>query len=227
MRYDRLRLMNPNLSKIQDHTILIFGLGGVGGHLAEAIARTGYRRIILVDKDTVEITNLNRQLVALTSTIGKTKTSIMEERIHDIDPSIEVVTHGVEVNTSNVESLISSVDFVCEAIDDLSAKVAIAKVCQEKQIPLLASMGFANKFDPSKITLSKLNQTSVDPLAKAYRTKLRQSNLSLDGMVVFSTETPHQNGTSTLGSNAFVPASAGLYMASYVYDYFAKKENQS
>ena len=227
MNLSRLELITENLDEIRNHTILIFGLGGVGSFAAEAIARSGFTHLILVDKDTVDPSNLNRQLVGLTSTIGEAKTKVMADRIKDIHPEAIIDSYQVEVNIDTVEQFFTGqVDFIVEAIDDLDAKILIAKEATKRNIPLVASMGFANKFDPTKIKIAKANQTSVDPLAKKYRYELKQLGMEINPIVVYSDEVPTKPkmGESKLGSNAFVPSSAGLVLASVVFNYFRKEE---
>ncbi|MGD9909357.1 MAG: ThiF family adenylyltransferase [Candidatus Izemoplasmatales bacterium] len=226
MDLSRLELITPHLDEIRNHTILIFGLGGVGSFAAEAIARCGFHHLILVDKDTVDPSNLNRQIVGLTSTIGKAKTNVMEERIKDINPDVIVDAFYQEVSLDTIDSFfLSKVDFIVEAIDDLDAKIIIAKMAQEKNIPLVASMGFANKFDPTKIKIARANQTHTDPLAKKYRYELKQQGVDLSPLVVFSEENPTKpiGNHAKLGSTSFVPSSAGLLIASIVFNYYRKE----
>lgn len=226
MDLSRLALITPHLEDIRNHTILIFGLGGVGSFAAEAIARCGFHHLIIVDKDTVDPSNLNRQIVGLTSTIGKEKTSVMAERIKDINPDVLVEAIYQEVNRDTIHSFfLSQVDFIIEAIDDLDAKILIATIAKEKNIPLVASMGFANKFDPTKIKIARANQTHTDPLAKKYRYELKQHGLDFNPMVVFSEEVPTKPKSSEakLGSTSFVPSSAGLMIASIVFNFYRKE----
>ncbi len=230
MRFDRLKAITANLDRIQDHHILIFGLGGVGSFAAESIARSGFSQITLVDFDTVDETNLNRQLIALESTIGKAKVDVMKQRILDINPLCEVIINNKKVSTDNIESFFTTkVDFIIEAIDDLDAKIRIVTQAYQKNIPLIAAMGFANKFNPEMVKIAKLNQTSMCPLARKYRYELKKISETYNPTVVFSLEKPITSfieGVS-LGSTPFVPSVAGLMMGAYVFKYFQNEgENQ-
>jgi tRNA A37 threonylcarbamoyladenosine dehydratase len=229
MRFNRTEsLIGQNLmEKLQNHTILIFGIGGVGSYACEAISRSGFQKIIIVDDDIVDISNINRQLIALDDTIGLPKVEVMKQRILNINPSCEVLTFMERVDEKNISHFFSQkIDFVLECIDDLKAKVEIAAYAEKHNIPIIASMGFANKTHPELIQISSVNKTSVCPLAKAYRYAFRNSGLSLKIPVVFSTEEPIKPvGNVTLGSTAFVPSSAGLLMASYVFNKLLKLED--
>jgi len=222
MRFNRSEaLVGENrFAQIQNHTILIFGLGGVGSFAAEAIARSGFHKIILVDQDRVDITNINRQLIALDSTVGMAKVEVMKARILDIYPECLVTTFESHVSPDNIELFFTEhVDFVLDCIDDMSAKIAIATFTDSHQIPLIAAMGFANKQHPEQISITTVNKSSVCPLAKSYRSALRKQGLPLNTTIVFSTETPVvPKGNVKLASTAFVPSSAGLLMASYVFN---------
>jgi len=223
MSFERMKELCPNLETLQNHSILIFGLGGVGSYAAEAIARMGFKKIILVDYDSIEASNINRQLYALHSTIGMKKTEVAKERIKDIHPEVDVTIYSTQVSQNNIDIFFTKpIDFIIEAIDDLPAKLEIASYAERNNIPILSSMGFANKIDPTQIEIKKLKQTTVDPLAKKLRYLFKQAGLSLDLPVVFSKEQPlvPQIGNTKLGSISFVPSAAGLIMASYVYHYF-------
>lgn len=223
MSFERMKELCRDLESLQNHSILIFGLGGVGSFATEAIARMGFKKLILVDYDTVDETNINRQLYALQSTIGHKKTDIASNRIKDINPTVELTVYAQKVTKENIELFFQEkVDFIVEAIDDLPSKVEIASYAEKNNIPMISSMGFANKVDPSQIEIKKLKQTTVDPLAKKLRYLFKQAGLSLELPVVYSKEQPlvPQLGNTKLGSISFVPSAAGLRMASYVYHYF-------
>lgn len=225
MRFERLKAITPDFERITDHTILIFGLGGVGSFAAEAIARSGFQRILLVDYDAVDPTNINRQIIALEDTVGKIKTELMKERILNINPQCHVTVFTEKVTNANIESFfVNKVDYVLECIDDLHAKIEIAKYTEMRNIHLIASMGFANKFDPTKIQISPLNKTTVCPLARAYRHQIKAANLSVKREVVYSTEIPSKpEGNIKLGSTAFVPSVAGLFLAAHVFNFYRQE----
>lgn len=232
MRFNRLENLigKTNSHDLQDKTIAVFGLGGVGSFAAEALVRSGIGHIKVIDYDVVDITNMNRQLIALTSTVGRLKTEVFKERALDINPNMDIDTYHLKVNFDNInEILLGRIDFVLDCIDDVEGKLALVEYCQKNDIRLLMSLGFANKFHPEMIRISSLNQTMVCPLAKSMRRKVKERGLDLQVTCVYSQEKPSEViDKSVLGSTAFVPSSAGLMMSSYVInqlleDKFMKK----
>lgn len=216
-RYKRLEMIvgQEAVQKLKRSKVLIFGLGGVGGSCVEALVRSGIRKITIIDGDQVDVTNLNRQLIALESTIGERKTQAMADRLMAIDSSVQVEKIDSFILPEDDWSIeISDFDFVVDAIDTVASKVEIARRCKQAGIPLIAAMGFGNKLDPTQIEIAKLSETSICPLAKAYRKKLRQEGI-IDVAVAFSKEVPAISSRPP-GSTAFVPAAAGLCMAAYV-----------
>ncbi|MDA3931266.1 MAG: tRNA threonylcarbamoyladenosine dehydratase [Tenericutes bacterium] len=228
MRFNRLEnLISENgLQKLHDKFVIVFGLGGVGSFAAEALVRSGIGHLVVVDYDTVDITNINRQLIALESTIGEYKTQVFLNRAKDINPEIEIEVVNQKVTEDNVfEILKRKPDFVLDCIDDVFAKVELAKACQSLGIPIILAMGFANKFHPEMIRLSVLKKTSVCPLAKVMRRKFKDAGLSMDIPVVYSEEKPAEViDKQILGSTAFCPSSAGLMMASFVINNLIESE---
>ncbi len=223
-------LVGPEkLKLLRTRTVLVCGLGGVGSFCAEALARSGLGGMTLADFDAVAPTNLNRQLVALRSTIGQKKADVMASRIKDIDPAVAVRTFTEPIAPDNLDLLLDPApDYVVDAIDDVSAKVALIARCVERNIPIVASMGFANKLDPAQIRLSTIDKTAVDPLAKTVRLRLRAQGVLAKVPVVYSTEPPLRSlveGTR-LGSCSFVPSVAGLYLASHVIHALLSEEPQ-
>ncbi len=214
------------LSAIKKKTVIVYGLGGVGGYACEALVRSGVGTVHLVDFDRIEPSNINRQIIALTSTIGLMKTDVFAQRIHDINPSCEVHIH-THAYSHQTETYFADldVDFVIDAIDDVNAKVHLLKMYRLHGVPIISSMGFANKMHPEKIRMAYLKDTSVCPLARTIRRRLRKEDVSLDIPVVFSTEKPMKplEQVIKLGSNAFVPSTAGLYMASYVINQWTEE----
>lgn len=209
-----------NLAKIQSKTVLIVGLGGVGGYACESIVRSGVGKIIIVDKDVVDITNLNRQIIATQETIGKSKCEVIRERMLSINPKLEVKSYEMFVSTDNFDIIFEDkIDYVVDAIDTMSTKVALWKYCQEKGVKIISSLGMARRLDPSKICITKLAKTENDPMARALRGIARKNGVSLDIPVVFSKELPLEDSKSeksNLGSMTFVPATAGLMCGYYV-----------
>ncbi|MDO4711658.1 MAG: tRNA threonylcarbamoyladenosine dehydratase [Peptostreptococcaceae bacterium] len=220
-----LLLGESAMQKLASSHVAIFGVGGVGSFAAEAIARSGVGEITLVDFDDIDISNINRQIPALLSTVGKSKVKTMAERIKDIDPDIKLHVIDKKYMPENSDEFFSEVrfDFVVDAIDIITAKLFLIQTCKQKNIPIISSMGMGNKIDPTRITLTKLSKTHMDPLAKVMRKELKDRGIyELD--VVFSDEKPRKpkQSISSQGkrelpaSCAFVPPVAGLMMASYV-----------
>ena len=203
--------------RLTDSAVMIFGIGGVGSFTAEAVARCGVGKLVLVDHDTVSLSNINRQLIADTSTVGQKKTSVMAERIRRISPECQVVEKSVFVTPENAEEIISSekVDFVADAIDNVSAKIAIIQYCKENNIGIISSMGTGNKLDPLKFAIDDISKTSVCPLARVMRRELKIRNIT-DVDVLFSTEEPKVKGQRTPASISFVPSVAGLLIARHI-----------
>ena len=230
-RTERL-IGKDNLEKLKNKNVIIFGLGGVGSYVAEALARCGIGRMTVVDKDTVDITNINRQLYALHSTVGKNKADVAKERILDINPNCEVTAIVKMYLPENSEEFkLSQYDYIVDAIDNVTAKIDLAIKSQELGIPMIASMGTGNKLDPTAFKITDIYKTSVCPLAKVMRRELKKRNVK-HLKVVYSKEEPiapientetEQTGAdvaskrrSTPGSVAFVPSVVGLLIASEV-----------
>ena len=211
--------------KLIGSSVMIFGIGGVGSFTAEAISRCGVGKIILVDFDTVSLSNINRQLIADTTTIGKKKTSVMAERIKNINPDCTVIEKDVFVTAENAVEIIKSeeVDYVIDAIDNVTAKIAIIEYCKANNISIISSMGTGNKLDPFKFKIADIQKTSVCPLARVMRYELKKRNIK-NVKVLFSKEiplTPADCGEpsqkrKTPGSMSFVPPVAGMIIAGEV-----------
>lgn len=225
--FSRLELLlgEKKISSLTEKTVLILGVGGVGGYVAEALARSGIGRIILVDADCVDITNINRQLIALHSTIGKKKVELWKQRIYDINPNCEVFTIDSFITAENLELLFChSIDFFVDACDTVETKKCVMKKCLELTIPFLSCMGTAKKMDPSKLEIVDIRNTYNDPLARIMRKFVRDEKLQGKILVLFSEELPMEG--EGLGSTAFVPSSAGLLIASYVVCSFLKQKKE-
>lgn len=206
------------LQKLKKSKVIIFGVGGVGSFAAEAIARSGIGEIALVDRDTVSESNINRQLIALNSTIGKDKVLVMAERIADINPDCKVITHKVFYNDEN-DIDISDYDYVIDAIDTVSAKIKLICAADKVNVPIISSMGTGNKLCPQLFEVSDIFKTSVCPLSKVMRRELKKRNIN-KLKVVYSKEEPKQYGSDTItrtpASISFVPPVAGMIIASEV-----------
>ena len=218
MKFQRLKLLigEENFSKLNAATVAVFGVGGVGSFAVEALARSGVGHLILIDKDDIDETNINRQLHALTSTIGKSKVEVMRQRIFDINPSARVDTiQKFFLPDENVEDFfICRYDYVVDAIDTLTAKIFLVEECARREIKIISSMGAGNKLDPTKFKVADIFQTSVDPVAKILRKKLKEHGIK-NLKVVWSDETPRPV-KNFIGSVSFVPSVAGLILAGEV-----------
>lgn len=219
MIFERLQLITKEvgLQKLQNSTVLVLGLGGVGGHACEALARSGVGTLVIVDRDVVDETNINRQIVALHSTIGRPKTDVMKQRILDINPECKVIPYHAFYNLETKEEILShSFDFICDCIDTVTFKIDIIKESIQRKIPIISSMGAGNKVDPERFEIEYLHKTTYDPIAKVIRKKLRSERIEAKIPVVYSKEVPIQTNSTVIGSTAFNPSVAGLLMAGYV-----------
>ena len=210
------------MNKLKNSRVIIFGVGGVGGYVIEALTRSGFKQIDIVDFDSVSLTNINRQIIALHSTVGKLKIDVMKERMLDINPNIVVNTYPVFLDGTNIESFnLSQYDYVVDAIDSVTSKLLLIEYCVKNNIKIISSMGTGNKLDPSLFKISDISKTSVCPLAKVIRYELRKRGIN-HLKVLFSTETPIKNFVEGEGNKlapssiSFVPSSAGLLIASEV-----------
>ena len=218
-QYQRSEMLfgSDAMQRLRNAEVAVFGIGGVGGHAAEALARSGVGRIHLIDSDRVALSNLNRQAVALHSTIGMYKVDVMLERIKDIDPDIEVITHKTFFSEETVgEFDFSRFDMVIDAIDSVPSKLLLIECATAQSCGIVSSMGAGNKLDPTAFEVADIYSTSVCPLARALRSQLRRRGIrSLK--VVYSKEQPvippKEDGRAVPASNAFVPATAGLILA--------------
>jgi tRNA A37 threonylcarbamoyladenosine dehydratase len=231
---NELAIGKEGLEKLANSTVAVLGVGGVGSFSVEALARSGIGRIVMVDKDVIDITNINRQIPALLSTIGKAKVDVMKERIADINPDCEVIGLKMFYTEETYEQFFDyRPDFVIDASDTISYKVHLMKECLKRDIPIISSMGAANKMDPTRFRIVDISKTHTDPIAKVIRTKLRKEGIKKGIPVVFSDESPiviREDVRKVVGndkasirkakmppsSNAFVPSVCGLIMASYV-----------
>lgn len=221
------------VEKLNNSYVALFGVGGVGSYAAEALARAGVGRILLVDNDTVSLSNINRQLCALHSTIGKYKADVVAERLADINPNIKVTVRKEFLLPENAHSFdFSEFDYVIDAIDTVSGKLSIAEGCVKAGTPMISCMGTGNKLDPSAFRVTDISKTNTCPLARVMRRELRAHGIN-HLPVVYSVEeaiTPAQkitaeNGKSVPASISFVPSVAGLIAASEAIKYIIGKEN--
>ena len=209
------------VASLWDKRVLVFGLGGVGGHCVDALSRSGIGHFGIVDHDVVSISNINRQLIATRSSIGKKKVDVMEAHLLDINPDIKVQKYDLFYLPETADSIdFSSYDYVVDCIDTVAAKVEIIERCYKLGVPVISALGCGNKLDPTQLAIKDIFETSNDPLAKVLRQKLRKLGIpSLK--VVTSLEQPmkplfNPEEKHVPGSSAFVPSSAGILMAKAV-----------
>jgi len=221
--FDRTQMLlgADTMNMLKKKKIIVFGVGGVGGFTVEALVRAGIYHIAIVDYDTVDVTNINRQIIALHSTIGRRKVEVMEERIRDINPDAEVTAFAEKLTQENIEAFrLGEYDYIVDAIDDVPAKLLLIKTANELNVPILSSMGTGNKFDPSLFRIDDIRRTNTCPLAKAIRKETAKMGIKRL-KVLFSTEVPHreeypEDGSRAPSSISFVPSTAGLLIASEV-----------
>lgn len=217
-RFQRLSLLigEQKVLDLSSKTVLILGLGGVGGYVCEALARSGVGNLMLVDFDRIDITNINRQIIALTSTVGKKKVDVFQERIHDINPHCHVVCCDKMIHEENYLDLFQNkIDYFVDCCDSIKTKEVVIEYALTHSIPILSCMGTGNRMDPSQLEIIDIRKTSGDPLAKTIRKFLRDEKISEKLMVLCSRELP-KKVEGAISSNSFVPASAGLLMSSYI-----------
>lgn len=213
------------VARLADARVAVFGVGGVGGYVCEALARTGVGAIDLFDSDNVSVSNINRQIIALHSMVGRPKAEVMRERILDINPDCKVCVHNVFYLPENADQFpLDGYDFIADAIDTVSAKIELAVRAKKTGVPIISAMGTGNKLDPSRLTVSDLSKTSGCPLARVMRRELKSRGIT-HLRVVYSDETPvtppadapealaDAHKRTPPGSVSFVPSVAGLLMA--------------
>jgi tRNA A37 threonylcarbamoyladenosine dehydratase len=231
---NELAIGKEGLDLLKNSTVAVLGIGGVGSFAAEALARSGVGRLVLVDKDDVDITNVNRQIHALLSTVGQQKVELMRDRVKEINPDCEVIALKMFYTEETYEQFFElGLDYVIDASDTIIYKIHLMKECLKRNIKIISSMGAANKMDPTRFQIADISKTHTDPLAKVIRTKLRKEGIIKGIPVVFSDESPiviREDVRKVVGndeaqirkakmppsSNAFVPSVAGLIAASWV-----------
>ena len=232
-----LLVKEEGIQKLQNANLLIIGLGGVGSFAAEFLGRAGVGKMTIADGDTVDITNINRQLPALHSTVGKKKTELVAERLMDINPELQLTIISTFLNPENMDETLDgqNFDYILDCIDSVSPKISLIKAAKKRKIKVISCMGAGGKKDPSKVLVRDLSKTNNCYLAKQIRKRLKkESNIVKGVKCVFSTELQDEkslkltDGTnykrSFYGTNSFIPALFGLYAAAEVINYLIKKE---
>ena len=205
-----------NINKLKNSTIAVFGIGGVGSYVIESLARCGVGNLVLIDNDIVDITNINRQLIADTTVIGKNKVDVAKERLLKINPEINVITHKLFFSENSSKDLISnSYNYIVDCIDSVSSKLYLIETAINNNINIISCMGTGNKLSPCQFEVSDIYKTSVCPLAKVIRKELSKKGIK-KLKVVYSKETPIKTNSKYPASISFVPATAGLILASEV-----------
>jgi len=204
---------------LQKSSVLVIGLGGVGGHAVETLVRSGVGEIIIVDQDIVDESNINRQIIALHSTIGIPKTTVTKKRLLDINKDLRITAYHTFYNLETKNKIFNhKIDYVIDAIDTVTFKIDIIKECLNRHIPFISVMGQGNKLHPELLEISEITKTSYDPLAKIIRVKLRKENIKGKVPVIYSKEEPHSQDTTKRApaSSSLVPPAAGILAASYI-----------
>ena len=223
LKRTELLLGRESIEKLKNSYIAIFGIGGVGGYTAEALARSGVGKLDLIDNDTVALSNINRQIIALHSTVGRYKVDVMKERISDINPDADVNAIRCFFLPKNKDEFdFGKYDYIVDAVDTVSAKIAIIEEAKRAGVPVISSMGAGNKLHPEMFELADISKTSVCPLAKIMRNELKKRRIT-DVKAVYSKEPPiksgvidEKSGKPVPGSISFVPSAAGLIIAGEV-----------
>lgn len=220
--YNRTEMLlgSDKLNVLKSSKVLLLGIGGVGSFVLEALARVGIMNITIVDKDIVDITNINRQIIATTKTIGMYKVNVAKERVLNINPNITVTDIKLNLNSENISNIIDDTyDYVIDCIDDFKAKISVIEYCYDNNIKIISSMGMANKLNPLNIKVSDIFKTSQCKLAKKVRKTLKELHIE-KLKVVYSVEETKEilttNNDGILGSVSFVPSVAGLIIASEI-----------
>lgn len=218
--YQRTEIVLGDITKLKNSHVCVCGIGGVGSYTVEALARSGIGTLTLIDKDIIDITNINRQIIAMSSTIGLDKVKAAYNRIKDINSDIVLNCFKVDLNEKNISEYISNnIDYVVDSVDNIDTKVSLINYCNKNNIRIISCMGMAKKINPLDIKVTDIYKTEVCPLAKIMRKKLKESNIKKQ-KVVFSIENPiitdKEKYGNILGSVSFVPSVAGLVIASEV-----------
>ena len=217
--FERLELLigKEKLCQIEKEKILIVGVGGVGGACAVSLIRSGIKNIVIIDFDIVDVSNINRQVVAFNSTIGKKKVDVLENIIKDINPDVNVIKYDVFLDKNNIYEIFDreKPSFVIDCCDSKETKKEIIKECLNRKIKFISSMGTGNKLDPSQLEIVDIRKTNNDPLARIFRKWVKDEKINNKIPVLCSKELPIKSGR-VVASSSFVPNSAGLLIASYV-----------
>lgn len=209
-------LLGDSFNKISQYKVAIIGVGGVGSIIPLTLARTGFKELIVVDKDQIDITNLNRQIAYELEDVGRIKVDVIKQKVLKIRTDINVDTYCANIDDKFDFNIFKTCDFIIDCIDDINAKVEIAKYALDNDIKYITSMGMGNRIDPTKIVMTKLNKTTDDPLAKKFRYLLKKEGIDISKIdVAFSNEKPLKKD-KIISSISFVPNACGLIISSFI-----------
>lgn len=222
-QFERTELVigKENVQKLHNAKVVVFGVGGVGSYVVEGLVRAGIGNLVLIDKDEVDVTNINRQIIATHDTVGKPKVEVAKQRILSINPDVKVETYQKFFMPESEDVFDNSANYVVDCVDTVTAKIEIIKRAKEFNVPVISSMGTGNKLDPTKFEIADISKTSVCPLAKVMRKELKQRNIE-NVKVLYSKEEPikqtgaNKSAKPVPGSISFVPSVAGLIIAGEV-----------
>ena len=231
-----LLIGKDGVEKLANKHVFIAGLGGVGGYVAEMLTRTGIGKLTILDSDVVSQSNVNRQIIALTSTVGKSKVELITNRLKDINPNIEIIQKKVYLNYENIDEVLSEpYDYVVDAIDTLSPKISLISASLERNLKLISSMGAGAKLQPDRVTVTDISKTYNDNLARILRKRLHRIGIRTGFKAVFSPEeviksaiktvenTAEENKKSVLGSISYMPSIFGIHIAAEIINDFIKE----
>lgn len=216
---DRLELLvgTEGIFKLKSSKIVVVGLGGVGGYVVESLIRSGIENIIIVDYDTIDESNLNRQIIATRDNIGKLKVDEFEKRILSINDKVNVVKLPIFIDENNIDELfLDDITYIIDACDSIKTKKFIISKCLEKNIKFITCLGTGKRMDPSKLKICDIRETKYDPIARILRKYVKDNRINSKVLCCYSEEEPIKYNSNVIGSNSFVPSSAGLLISSYV-----------
>lgn len=224
--FDRLELLigKNNLELIKQKNIVVIGVGGVGGFVVESLIRSGIENITIIDNDEVDITNKNRQIIALDSTLGKAKVEVLKARMLDINQKLNIKTYNMFLNKETITNIdFSKYDYIVDCCDTIETKKLLIKLAYLQNKKIISSMGTGKRLDPSTLTITDIRKTSYDPIARILRKYVKDENIQGKILVCTSTEIPKKITSKKVASSIFVPGSAGLLIASYIIRDFIKE----
>ena len=223
--FNRLELLigKEALAKLKNQHVVVLGLGGVGGFIVESLIRSGIEHITIIDNDTIDITNLNRQIIATNNNINRLKTKEFEKRILSINKNAKVKTINSFIDESNIDLIFKDkIDYFIDACDTINTKKSVIKKCLEKNIDFITCLGTGKRMDPSKIKITDIRKTKYDPIARILRKYIKDEHINKRITCCYSEEEPKKIESDVIPSSIFVPSSAGILIASYVVNELIK-----